>query len=114
MSAATSAKQKRITAVRMNAEKRRTKGKNFMIKMEIDARPIDRFNFIKRWFVSILIIPVVIYLLANRGEYGLIDNFDLVIHEAGHFFQLFREIYLYTRRHINADNAAAIIHLVLL
>ena len=96
MSAATSAKQKRITAVRMNAEKLRTKGKNFIIKMEIDERPIDRFDFIKRWFVSILIIPVVIYLLANRGEYGLIDNFDLVIHEAGHFFFSFFGKFIYT------------------
>jgi hypothetical protein len=30
--------------------------------------------------------PIALYWVLNRGEYGLIDNADLVIHEAGHFF----------------------------
>lgn len=64
--------------------------------MEIDPSPVERFEFIKRWGVSILILPVVIYLLVNRGEYGVIDNFNLVIHEAGHFFFSFLGKFIYT------------------
>ncbi|GAB4286795.1 MAG: hypothetical protein Kow0098_02450 [Ignavibacteriaceae bacterium] len=41
---------------------------------------------IKIWIPSALIMPVAIYWLMSRGEYGLIDNADLIIHEAGHFF----------------------------
>ncbi|MDR3627846.1 MAG: hypothetical protein P4L45_13475 [Ignavibacteriaceae bacterium] len=32
----------------------------------------------------------------HRGEYGLIDNADLVIHEAGHFFCMFFGKFIYT------------------
>lgn len=63
--------------------------------MELDARPAVRFGFIKRWAVSFIILPLMIYLLANRGEYGFIDNFNLVIHEAGHFFFSFFGKYIH-------------------
>lgn len=46
--------------------------------------------------VSIILLPVMIYLLLHRGEYGLIDNADLVIHEAGHFFFMFFGKFIYT------------------
>ena len=52
--------------------------------------------FIKRWIVSIILLPVMIYLILHRGEYGLIDNADLVIHEAGHFFFMFFGKFIYT------------------
>ena len=52
--------------------------------------------FIKRWIVSIILLPVMIYLILHRGEYGLIDNADLVIHEAGHFFFMFFGKFMYT------------------
>lgn len=52
--------------------------------------------FIKRWIVSIILLPVMIYLLLHRGEYGLIDNADLVIHEAGHFFFMFFGKFIHT------------------
>jgi hypothetical protein len=55
-----------------------------------------QFVFLKKWFVSILLIPVCVYLLYHRGEYGLIDNADLVIHEAGHFFFMFFGKFIYT------------------
>ncbi len=42
--------------------------------------------FIKRWLLSIILLPVCLYLLSSRGDYSWIDNADLVIHEAGHFF----------------------------
>jgi hypothetical protein len=40
----------------------------------------------KKWILSILILMASIYLILNRGTYMWIDNADLVIHEAGHFF----------------------------
>ncbi len=52
--------------------------------------------YFKRWMVSIILLPVMIYLLLHRGEYGLIDNADLVIHEAGHFFFMFFGKFIYT------------------
>ncbi len=52
--------------------------------------------FIKRWFLSILLLPVCAHLLYHCGEYGLIDNADLVIHEAGHFFFMFFGRFIYT------------------
>ncbi len=52
--------------------------------------------YLKRWIVSIILLPVMIYLLMHRGEYSLIDNADLVIHEAGHFFFMFFGKFIYT------------------
>ncbi|GBD89262.1 hypothetical protein BMS3Abin03_03212 [bacterium BMS3Abin03] len=66
---------------------------------EIDikaAKPYTKWDEIKRWIPSIIILPVAIYWCINRGNYGLIDNVDLVIHEAGHvFFTLFGK-FIYT------------------
>ncbi len=45
-------------------------------------------EFIK-WIPSLIILPVSIYLVLNRGHYTWIDNADLVIHEAGHIFFMF-------------------------
>ncbi len=64
--------------------------------MEIHPRTDDRLYFIKKWLVSLIILPIIYYLLKNRGSYGLIDNFDLVIHEAGHFFFSFFGKFIYT------------------
>jgi hypothetical protein len=41
---------------------------------------------LKKWITSFILIPFSIYYLANWGQYTLIDNADLIIHEAGHFF----------------------------
>lgn len=50
----------------------------------------------KRWIPSIIILPIAVYYCLNRGEYSLIDNVDLVIHEAGHaIFSLFGK-FIYT------------------
>lgn len=53
-------------------------------------------DFLKAWAVSIILLPVCIYLILNRGHYGLIDNADLVIHEAGHLFFYFFGRFIYT------------------
>jgi hypothetical protein len=44
---------------------------------------------IKRWIPSVIMLPVMLWLVLNRGNYSWIDNADLVIHEAGHFFFMF-------------------------
>jgi hypothetical protein len=47
-------------------------------------------EIIKKWLPSLIILPISVYLVLNRGHYTWIDNADLVIHEAGHiFFMLF-------------------------
>ena len=39
----------------------------------------------KEWISSAIFLPICLYFLANRGEYTLLDNANLIIHEAGHF-----------------------------
>ena len=46
-------------------------------------------SLLKRWSFSILLLPVCIYFVMNRGEYTLLDNFHLIVHEAGHVFFTF-------------------------
>jgi len=41
---------------------------------------------LKKWITSIFLLPFSLYFIFSRGEYSLIDNADLIIHEAGHFF----------------------------
>lgn len=41
---------------------------------------------IKIWMSSIVLLPLCVYFSLNRGVYTLLDNADLIIHEAGHFF----------------------------
>lgn len=41
---------------------------------------------LKRWKGSLVLLPLCIYFVVNRGEFTLLDNADLIIHEAGHFF----------------------------
>ncbi|MDX1430137.1 MAG: hypothetical protein R3282_07615 [Rhodothermales bacterium] len=38
------------------------------------------------WRVSIILLPLCIYSVVEREDYGLLDNADLLVHEAGHFF----------------------------
>ena len=76
--------------------------------MEYDQKNINELNQslkktehstldkIKRWIPSIIILPLAIIWIVNRGEYGLLDNIDLVIHEAGHFFFSFFGKFIYT------------------
>ena len=71
------------------------------LKKEIEqslkkSMPHTQFDEFKKWIPSIIILPVALYWLFNRGEYGLIDNADLLIHEAGHLFFKFFGKYIYT------------------
>jgi hypothetical protein len=53
------------------------------------AKPQTKWDEVKKWIPSIIIFPIALYWVLNRGEYGFIDNADLVIHEAGHLFLSF-------------------------
>jgi hypothetical protein len=54
------------------------------------------FEESRKWIVSIFVLLVSAYLLLNRGTYMWIDNVDLVIHEAGHFFFIMFGRFIYT------------------
>lgn len=60
------------------------------------AKPASAIDEIKRWIPSIIILPLAVYWLINRGEFGLLDNINLVIHEAGHFFFSLFGKFIYT------------------
>jgi hypothetical protein len=51
---------------------------------------------LKRWIPTVIMLPIMIWLIMNRGKYTWIDNADLVIHEAGHFFFMFFGKFIYT------------------
>jgi hypothetical protein len=50
------------------------------------AKPYTLMDKLSRWIFSLIIIPAAYYFLSNQGHYTWIDNFDLIIHEPGHFF----------------------------
>lgn len=60
------------------------------------AKPYSQSSEFKKWIPSAIILPIAVYWILNRGEYGLIDNVDLVIHEAGHLFFMFFGKFIYT------------------
>jgi hypothetical protein len=68
---------------------------NSQIKLD-KAVTYTWFDEIKRWIPSIIMLPLMIWLVLNRGNYTFIDNADLVIHEAGHLFFMFFGKFIYT------------------
>lgn len=44
------------------------------------------YAHLKEWRASLVFLPVCLYFVLNRGDYTLLDNADLIIHEAGHVF----------------------------
>ena len=64
--------------------------------MNEEPVPYSRWTELKKWIPSVILLPISIYIVLNRGNYGLIDNADLVIHEAGHFFFMFFGKFIYT------------------
>jgi hypothetical protein len=69
------------------------KNNPFEIEKAVSYTTFDEF---KRWISSVIMFPLMIWLVLNRGEYTWIDNADLVIHEAGHFFFIFFGKFIYT------------------
>jgi hypothetical protein len=77
--------QKMINEIKVDLEESLDRAKNYSTKSQI-----------VRWLPSIIILPIAVYYCLNRGNYGLLDNVDLVIHEAGHiFFSIFGK-FIYT------------------
>jgi hypothetical protein len=70
-----------------------------MIKNPVEierAVPYTKTDEIKRWIPSVILLPLMIWMIHNRGNYTWIDNADLVIHEAGHFFFMLFGKFIYT------------------
>jgi hypothetical protein len=61
-----------------------------------NAIETSRWDDVRKWLPSVIIFPLAVYIVLNRGEYTWIDNADLVIHEAGHFFFMFFGKFIYT------------------
>ncbi len=80
----------------MNAEILQIKETDITAEMKITKANGDSLYHFKKWLPSIIIFPIIIYLVINRGNYLFIDNADLVIHEAGHFFFRFFGRFIYT------------------
>ena len=54
------------------------------------------FEDLKPWIGSVVLLPIMIYFAINRGEFTLIDYFNLLIHEGGHgVFKIFGK-FIYT------------------
>lgn len=50
----------------------------------------SKLEVIKPWIFSVILIPIVIYLIFNGGRILLIDYVNLLIHEGGHgIFKIF-------------------------
>ena len=64
--------------------------------MNDEPVPYSKWSELKKWIPSVILLPICIYLVLNLGNYELIDNADLVIHEAGHFFFKFFGKFIYT------------------
>lgn len=64
--------------------------------MELELKEAGKYDELKKWIPSIIILPISLYFILNRGTYTFIDNADLVIHEAGHFFFMFFGKFIYT------------------
>ena len=77
----------------MDSDQQNIKEINQSIKK---AKSISGLDTVKRWIPSIIILPIAAYWVLNRGEFGLLDNIDLVIHEAGHFFFSLFGKFIYT------------------
>jgi len=76
----------------------RTKKARPLLRLNMNDEPVpySKWSELKKWIPSVILLPICVYLILNRGNYGLIDNADLVIHEAGHFFFKFFGKFIYT------------------
>jgi hypothetical protein len=64
--------------------------------MELDQKEYTWKDALLNWLPSIIMLPIMIYLVLNRGNYTFIDNADLVIHEGGHLVFMFFGKFIYT------------------
>ncbi|MEI7812107.1 MAG: hypothetical protein WCJ01_06730 [Ignavibacteria bacterium] len=64
--------------------------------MELETKTYSYFDEAKKWLPSVIMLPVIVYLVINRGIYTMIDNADLVIHEGGHIVFMIFGSFIYT------------------
>ncbi|NWF49818.1 MAG: hypothetical protein HXY49_04680 [Ignavibacteriaceae bacterium] len=69
---------------------------NDLIRSLQESRTYTKWDEIKKWIPSAIILALAFYFSMNRGTYGLLDNIDLVIHEAGHLVFFIFGRYIYT------------------
>jgi hypothetical protein len=74
----------------------REKEPNTLPQLDYAPVPVEEVSPFRKWIPSIIILPIAAYYIFNRGNYTFIDNADLVIHEAGHFFFMFFGKFIYT------------------
>jgi hypothetical protein len=56
------------------------------LTMSFYSRLVDQGFEVKSWLWSAVLGVAAIYFVVNRGDYTLLDAFELAIHEAGHLF----------------------------
>lgn len=64
--------------------------------MAYKFQPYGTKEKIIKWIPSVIVLLLGIYFVINRGNFTLIDNADLVIHEGGHVFFSFFGKFAYT------------------
>jgi hypothetical protein len=64
--------------------------------MDLDHKSYSWKDELLNWLPSIIMLPIMIYWVLNRGHYGFIDNADLIIHEGGHLIFIFFGKFIYT------------------
>ncbi|MFO7446998.1 MAG: hypothetical protein R6W90_11565 [Ignavibacteriaceae bacterium] len=69
---------------------------NLILYMDFEFREYSQKKEIIAWIPSVIIFFLGAYWIINRGDFTFIDNADLVIHEAGHFFFMFFGKFIYT------------------
>ncbi len=63
---------------------------------QLEYKEYSKWDDLKKWIPSVIILPIALYFVWHRGIYSFIDNIDLVIHEAGHLFFFFFGRFIYT------------------
>lgn len=64
--------------------------------MQTEEKEYTFKDELMHWLPSVIMFPIMIYWVMNRGEYGIIDNADLVIHEGGHLIFFIFGSFIYT------------------
>lgn len=58
--------------------------------MDTEVREYSYRDAVMHWLPSVIMLPLMVWLLINRGDFTVLDTADLIIHEAGHlFFMIF-------------------------
>ncbi len=66
------------------------------MKRDIFKKKVETENNFLKWLLSILLLPLIIFIIFNNGKLFLIDYINLLIHEGGHgIFKIFGSKYLH-------------------